>query len=120
MAIKVKPRRQSLSYLRPCNAGEWAFATAQGALDSLFRTPQRPPLFTHRFPDSSQRLIYAAMESTNGTGAPLAMPFSIQNEMVLAGTAYAAFDTVGANFAGPNNTMFLWGLPFFHGAMSTP
>jgi len=59
--------------------------------------------------------LYATMESTNGTGAPLAMPFSIENAIVLTGTGYAAFDTIGASFAGQNNNMFLWGLPFFYG-----
>jgi hypothetical protein len=58
--------------------------------------------------------LSATMESTDGTGEPLAVPFSIDNAASLFATGYAAYDTVGAYFAGQSN-MFLWGLPFFYG-----
>ncbi|MGF6570736.1 hypothetical protein ABH945_002847 [Paraburkholderia sp. GAS333] len=64
---------------------------------------------------SSKLNLYATMEATDGTGTPLAVPFSIENARVLAATGYAAFDTIGAYFASSNNNMFLWGLPFFYG-----
>jgi hypothetical protein len=60
--------------------------------------------------------LTATMESANGTGTPLQMPFSIANAYGLATTGYSAFSNLGGYFTSHQETsMFLWGLPFFYG-----
>ncbi|CAB3637342.1 DUF3443 domain-containing protein [Paraburkholderia rhynchosiae] len=60
--------------------------------------------------------LSATMESTNGTGKPVEMPFSIANAASLRSTGYYAFNNMGAYFSyRKKNSMFLWGLPFFYG-----
>ena len=41
--------------------------------------------------------------------------FPVENAIDLTASGNAAFNTIGANFAGQNSHMFLWGLPFFYG-----
>jgi hypothetical protein len=66
-------------------------------------------------PTSTLQLT-ATMEATNGSGAPVQMPFSVGNVYSLTATGNAALDNVGSYFAGTaDNRMFLWGLPFFYG-----
>ncbi|QQC65430.1 DUF3443 domain-containing protein [Paraburkholderia ginsengisoli] len=60
--------------------------------------------------------LTATMEPTDGSSAPVQMPFSIGNAYDLMATGNAALDNVGSYFAGTTgNRMFLWGLPFFYG-----
>lgn len=74
----------------------------------------------------SDRSLSATMETTNGTGKPVPVPFSIGNATNVMGSGYAAYDNIGVYLANlpvydiaTNNTVseeaFLWGLPFFYG-----
>lgn len=59
--------------------------------------------------------LSATMESTNGTGKPLDVPFSIANPGGRSSAGYYALSDAGSNFSQHKNSMFLWGLPFFYG-----
>lgn len=58
--------------------------------------------------------LNATVEANNGTGAPMAMPFSIDNADTLMASGNSSFNNVGQYFSDIDN-MFLWGLPFFYG-----
>jgi hypothetical protein len=75
---------------------------------------------------SSALSLSATMETTNGSGSPVAVPFSIGNAANTMASGYAAYDNVGMYltglpaYDGSSDTMlseegFLWGLPFFYG-----
>ncbi|CAE6831373.1 hypothetical protein R69927_04708 [Paraburkholderia domus] len=57
--------------------------------------------------------LAATMESTNGKGTPVNMPFSIDNAIRMSANGYAAYENVG--WYQSNSKMFMWGLPFFYG-----
>ncbi|MFM0011313.1 DUF3443 domain-containing protein [Paraburkholderia sediminicola] len=57
--------------------------------------------------------LAATMESTNGKGMPVNMPFTIDNAIRVSANGYAAYDNVGWYHSG--SKMFMWGLPFFYG-----
>jgi hypothetical protein len=70
--------------------------------------------------------LSATMEATNGSGSPVAVPFSIGNAANAMASGYAAYDNVGMYLTSlpvydvSTDTMlseegFLWGLPFFYG-----
>jgi len=59
--------------------------------------------------------LSAIMESTNGTGTPVNMPFSVGNALALRSAGNYALNNAGSYFANRKNSMFLWGLPFFYG-----
>jgi hypothetical protein len=69
-----------------------------------------------RYLPASTLQLSATMEPTDGSSAPVQMPFSIGNAISLMATGNAALDNIGSYFAGTaSNRMFLWGLPFFYG-----
>jgi hypothetical protein len=71
---------------------------------------------TYWYLPASPLPLTATMEPTDGSSAPVQMPFAIGNAYDLMATGNAALDNVGSYFAGTaNNRMFLWGLPFFYG-----
>ncbi|MGN8138077.1 DUF3443 domain-containing protein [Paraburkholderia sp. 22099] len=57
--------------------------------------------------------LSATIEASAGSGAPLAVPFQIENALNLGATGNAAFNNVGASMS--SGRWFLWGLPFFYG-----
>ena len=74
----------------------------------------------------SDQALSATMASTNGTGNPVMVQFSIGNATNMMGSGYAAYDNLGMYLASlpvydvsTNNMLseegFLWGLPFFYG-----
>jgi hypothetical protein len=74
----------------------------------------------------SDQTLSATMASTNGTGNPVMVQFSIGNATNMMGSGYAAYDNLGMYLASlpvydvsTNNMLseegFLWGLPFFYG-----
>ncbi|WP_027210122.1 DUF3443 domain-containing protein [Burkholderia sp. WSM2232] len=59
--------------------------------------------------------LSAIMESTNGAGTPVNMPFSVGNALALRSAGSYALNNAGSYFANRKISMFLWGLPFFYG-----
>lgn len=57
--------------------------------------------------------LAATMESSNGKGTPVNMPFTIDNAFRVSANGYAAYDNVGWYLS--RSKMFMWGLPFFYG-----
>lgn len=62
---------------------------------------------------SSALNLAATMEATSGKGAPVKMPFTIDNAVRVSANGYAAYDNVG--WYQSSLRMFMWGLPFFYG-----
>ncbi|MEA3082659.1 MAG: hypothetical protein QOC89_356 [Paraburkholderia sp.] len=62
---------------------------------------------------SSALNLAATMEATSGKGAPVKMPFTIDNALRMSANGYAAYDNVG--WYQSSLRMFMWGLPFFYG-----
>ncbi|CAB3711152.1 hypothetical protein LMG22037_04068 [Paraburkholderia phenoliruptrix] len=59
--------------------------------------------------------LSATLESTNGAGKPVNMPFTVADPRALRSAGYNALSNAGSYFAYHKGGMFLWGLPFFYG-----
>jgi len=71
------------------------------------------PRTSEFYTPTSALSLSATIEATDGSSAPLAIPFLIDNALNLSATRNAAFNNVGAYMS--YSRMFLWGLPFFYG-----
>ncbi|MGA9912164.1 DUF3443 domain-containing protein [Paraburkholderia sp.] len=105
--------------------GDGFFATVykgstfvKGAIDSgsntnTFRDATIPFDYWDRYTPSTTLSLSAALKSSDGVTAPLAVPFQVANTASLIAGQYAAHDNLGVYTS--SSSYFLWGLPFFYG-----
>lgn len=84
------------------------------------------PVTSEWYTPANPRTLSATMESTNGTGEPVIVPFTIGNATSVMASGYAAYDNLGiyvptlsgydsSNASSLSIETFLWGMPFFYG-----
>jgi hypothetical protein len=71
------------------------------------------PTTSNWYTPSTALNLAATMETTNGKGTPVSLPFTIDNAFRVSANGYAAYDNIGWYQSG--SKMFMWGLPFFYG-----